>query len=178
MTIHSMIDLETLGNTPDAVIVSIGGIKFDPNGLKMFDAFHFKLDVDQQTEAGRTIDESTIEWWGKQDPAVIEEALGDGDRVAIPEFLDFLKKWCVGVDGFWSQGPTFDLVMLENMYRQNSKPYPWPFWKIRDSRTLFGIMPTDPRKQLDFEAHNALEDCKAQAKCVQYSLDYLGLTIK
>jgi positive regulator of sigma E activity len=39
-------------------------------------------------------------------------------------------------------------------------------------------MPSDPRKELKFDAHNALEDCKAQAICVQQSLQKLGLTIK
>jgi hypothetical protein len=39
-------------------------------------------------------------------------------------------------------------------------------------------MPTDPRKKLNFAAHDALEDCRAQAKCVQWSLNELGLTLK
>ena len=28
--IHAMIDLETLSTTPDAVILTVGGVKFDP----------------------------------------------------------------------------------------------------------------------------------------------------
>ncbi len=70
MALHAMIDLETLGTRPDGVILSVGGVKFDPNGSKIIDEFYYKLDVDEQTERGRSIDESTIEWWGTQDPAV------------------------------------------------------------------------------------------------------------
>ena len=64
------------------------------------------------------------------------------------------------------------------MFRKWDHHLPWPFWKIKDSRTLFGIMPTDPRKTMKFAAHDALEDCKAQAKCVQHSLKQLGVKIK
>ena len=64
------------------------------------------------------------------------------------------------------------------MYRQYQHHVPWPFWKIRDSRTLFSIMPTDPRKEIEFEAHNALEDCKVQALCVQQSIGKLKLKLK
>ena len=31
MTIHAMIDLETLHTTPQAAVLTVGGVKFDPN---------------------------------------------------------------------------------------------------------------------------------------------------
>jgi hypothetical protein len=64
------------------------------------------------------------------------------------------------------------------MYRQYNHHLPWPFWKVRDSRTLFQIMPVDPRKSIDFKAHNALEDCKIQALCVQQSIRDLKLKVR
>ena len=30
MTTHAMIDIETLATTPEAVVLSVGGVKFDP----------------------------------------------------------------------------------------------------------------------------------------------------
>ena len=30
MTTHAMIDIETLGTKPDAVVLTIGGVKFNP----------------------------------------------------------------------------------------------------------------------------------------------------
>ena len=67
----------------------------------------------------------------------------------------------------WAQGPVFDIVILENLYQQLGLPLPWNFWQIRDSRTLFSLLPEDPRKAIRQEAHNALADCYFQAKCVQ-----------
>ena len=84
----------------------------------------------------------------------------------------------MGVDTIWCQGPAFDICILENLFRSYDHHVPWPFWKIRDSRTLFGIMPSDPRKEIKFNAHNALEDCKVQALCVQQTISKLGLKLK
>ena len=68
------------------------------------------------------------------------------------------------------------MVILENLYRQMKQPIPWNFWQVRDSRTLFSMMPVDPRKAIQTDAHNALADCYYQAKCVQQSFKHFGIT--
>jgi DNA polymerase III epsilon subunit-like protein len=179
MPIHAMIDLETLGTNPSAVVLTIGGVKFDPNKISdTYSEFYYRFDVDEQTTMGRTIDDATLEWWSKQEASVVEEALGDHNRTSVQEVMSALNKWSVGVDAFWCQGASFDIPILENMFRQLDHHIPWAFWKVRDSRTLFQIMPTDPRKEIEFEAHNALEDAKVQALCVQRTLQQLTLTVK
>jgi hypothetical protein len=179
MTTHAMIDLETLGTSPDCVVLTIGGVKFDPNVISPSHShFYYRFEVDEQSERGRNIDQSTLDWWGKQPPEIMEEALGDENRTPVLEVLKALNKWCVGVEAIWCQGPVFDIAILEHMFKQYGHHVPWPFWKIRDSRTLFGIMPKDPRKEINFDAHNALEDCKVQARCVQKTLQQLELTVK
>lgn len=179
MTIHAMIDLETLGTSPDCAVLTIGGVKFNPNALsEPYQPFYYRFDVDDQLEKGRTVLDSTLEWWGQQEESVREEALGDENRTPVLDVLQALNKWCVGVDTIWCQGPAFDIVILEHMFRQYDHHIPWPFWKIRDSRTLFGIMPKDPRKAINFAAHNALEDCKVQALCVQQTLQKLQLEVR
>ncbi len=179
MTTHAMIDLETLGTGPDCVVLTIGGVKFNPNEISdTHNEFYYRFDVDEQLAKGRTTLDSTIEWWGRQEKSVRDEALGDEGRTSVLEVLQHLNKWCVGVDVIWCQGPAFDIVILENMYHQYKHHIPWAFWKIRDSRTLFSIMPSDPRKEIEFAAHNALEDCKVQALCVQKSIGKLKLKLK
>ena len=179
MTTHAMIDLETLGTGPDCVVLTIGGVKFNPNEVSdTHNEFYYRFDVDEQLAKGRTTLDSTLEWWGRQEKSVRDEALGDEGRTPVLDVLKHLNKWCVGVDVIWCQGPAFDIVILEHMYRQYQHHVPWPFWKIRDSRTLFSIMPNDPRKEIDFDAHNALEDCKVQALCVQQSIGKLKLKLK
>lgn len=177
--VHAMIDIETLGKTPDSVILTIGGVKFDPNHPEKgtHSDFYFRFEVDEQLEKGRKTDESTIEWWGQQDPAVMEEALGASNRTSCEEVLHTLNKWLVGTDAVWAHGIVFDIVLMESLYNDYNIPYPWPFWKVRDSRTLFGILPKDPRKSKSFDAHNALEDARIQAECVQEAIQELGVSV-
>ena len=72
----------------------------------------------------------------------------------------------MGVDVFWCQGPLFDYAILQNFYAQMNVPVPWNYWQIRDSRTLFSLVPRDPKEKRT-GLHNALEDCYFQAKKVQ-----------
>ena len=137
---------------------------------------YHRIDVDSQTAMGRDVMEETVEWWGKQAEDVREEALGDDDRIDLKYFVKQLNKWCVGVDVFWCQGPLFDYAILQNLYKNVNKPCPWNFWQIRDSRTIFSMMPTDPRKAIQEELHNALADCYYQAKCVQQTFKAFGVT--
>ena len=92
----------------------------------------------------------------------------------VEEFLNQLNKFVVGADNIWCQGPVFDIVILENLYRQVERPTPWQFWQIRDSRTLFGVH-GDPRGKGAKGAHNALIDCYYQAQAVQQVYKQQGI---
>lgn len=162
-----MLDMETLATTPDAVILTVGAIRFDPHTISPSHAdLYLRINVDEQLALGRQVNNDTIDWWGKQDPLVRDEALSDDNRVSLDHFTSQLNKFLVGVDNIWAQGPVFDIVMLENLYRQLGKPVPWNYWQIRDSRTLFGTH-GDPREKGRTGHHNALDDCKYQALGVQ-----------
>jgi len=53
MTIHAMIDLETLGFQPDTTVLTIGGVKFDPNTISpAYQDFYYRFDVNEQLELG------------------------------------------------------------------------------------------------------------------------------
>ena len=68
MAIHGMIDLETLGVNPDSVVMTLGAIKFNPfQNEEPHSPLYLRCDIEEQSEKlGRTIDDSTMEWWGKQ----------------------------------------------------------------------------------------------------------------
>ena len=163
-----MLDLETLGTRPGCVILTIGAVKFDPYSLKEpGPGIYMRVDADEQIARGREVQEDTLQWWMNQAEDVREEALGEGpDRIRLEDMYRQLNKFLVGVDNIWCQGPAFDIVILENLYRQLSKPTPWQYWQIRDSRTLFGVH-GDPREKDRKAAHNALMDCYYQAIGVQ-----------
>ena len=168
MAIHATIDLETLDVCPTATVLTLGGVKFNPlNDAEPYDELYLKISVDDQDRLGRTTNDSTIEWWSKQDPAVMEEAFDQTGAVTVEEALRKLNKWMVGVDELWGQGYGFDMTMLEDMYRSLQTPIPWQFWQLSDSRTITKRMPRDPRKDMQTNLHNALADAYYQAKAIQ-----------
>ena len=162
-----MLDLESLGTRPDCAILTLGAVKFNPFKPDDFgDSLYFRIDVDEQLALGREVQEDTLRWWASQAKDVREEALGTEGRVSLETMYKDLNRFCVGVENIWCQGPAFDIVILENIYRQMGWPTPWQFWQIRDSRTLFGVH-GDPREKNKAGLHNALEDCISQAQGVQ-----------
>jgi hypothetical protein len=176
MTTHATIDIETLGTKPDTVVLTIGGIKFDPHADDgLHSEFYYRLDVNEQLEKGRSVMDSTLDWWSKQDKDVYEEALGEDNRTPVLEVLKALNKWLVSVDKIWCQGPVFDIGILQDLYEEIDLHHNWSFWNIRDSRTLFGLMDKDPRKDINFAAHNALADAIVQSLCIQKVYKKLGV---
>ena len=176
MATHGMIDLETLSTRPDATILTVGAIKFDPfTNDEPHSGLYLRLNVDEQSELDRHVDDNTLEWWSKQDATIKDEALGDEVRTTLLEFIKQLNKFCVGLDELWCQGPLFDYAILQNLYAQLGQPVPWNYWQIRDSRTLFNMLPKDPRKDVQMDLHNALADCYFQAKSVQKAYKNFGV---
>lgn len=177
MAIHGMIDLETLDVFPTATVLSLGAVKFDPTSdADPYSELYLKILVDDQDRLGRTTSDSTIEWWGRQDPAIMEEAFDQTGAVTVEEALSQLNRWVVGVDELWGHGYGFDITILENMYRMVGKPIPWQFWQISDARTITKRMPKDPRKDMQTDLHNALADAYFQAKSVQVIFKHHGWT--
>ena len=176
---HAMIDIETLGTKSDAVVLTVGGVKFDPfSDQEPHSPILFRLYIDQQTAKGRVVDPGTVEWWGKQDKAVQDEAFSEEDRISVDEFCKELNKWFVGVDTKWAQGPRFDFGILEHLFEQFGHHTNWFYWQEADSRTLFNLLPFDPRKDAEGKQtghHNALADAFVQAVSVQKSYRELGI---
>jgi len=165
MTKSLMLDLETMATGPNATLLTLGAVTFNPWGNGYSDKLYFRIDIDDQDALGREVDPNTLDWWSKQDPAIMEEAFSPEDRVPLKEAVDQFHKFAWGCDTFWSHGATFDLVIMENLYKQLGKPLPWNFWQLRCTRTLFdlGWDPDMPKNS----KHNALEDAIRQVAGVQ-----------
>jgi 3' exoribonuclease, RNase T-like len=164
-----MIDLETLNTTPDATILTIGAVKFDPFGQELkdprMDSFYAKVDLDSCDRIGLTTSDDTIAWWANQSKEAQAAAFDTEGRVDIEEVFARLYKFCWGAKRVWSNGATFDIIICEHVFRKINRACPWKFWEIRDVRTAFdlGINPQRP----PVTAHHALEDAWNQAVGIQ-----------
>lgn len=172
MAKHLMVDLETLATTPNAAILTIGAVTFNPNGYEIYDEFYARIDTESIEPLDTYIDEGTVRWWSEQDKAAQDEAFNPDNRQNVKKVMEDFYKFCMGSSKFWSHGAAFDIVILEHYYRKLGKPYPWQFWEVRDTRTLFDLG-MDPEMPQAYK-HHALEDARRQAIGVQTMFKKLG----
>ena len=166
---HIMIDLETLGTSPFAVIVSIGAMAFNPGGgIDVEGAFYRNVDRETCAKIGLCTDKATIEWWAKQG-ADAQAALLDPDPQPVRKVMKDFTDWWWKAGGVypWSHGATFDIPILSSIYRLLGQEEPWKFWNARCTRTLFDIAykgkkPPVPEIEGDVK-HNAAKDAERQA---------------
>jgi len=169
---HLMIDLETLDVTPTSTILTIGAQGFDPFSDHFTeDTFYVRVDLDSQEN--RTINESTIKWWSKQDSAVREEAFSDEDRIPLKDALEQLSKIAFKYDKIWANGILFDIAILENAMYQTGVHIPWKYFQVMDARTIYQMF---PGKNNLGNSHNALEDCVNQIILLQKIFKENGIT--
>lgn len=168
---HLMIDLETMGKNPDAPIISIGAIFFDPQTGDMGPEFSKTIDLET---AGGVIDRDTIKWWLKQSreaqsAIMTDEIPLDDALLQLREFIDENSgEFFVQV---WGNGANFDNTILRRSYERQGIPCPWRYYNDRDVRTIVELgkaIDFDPRTAIPFEGerHNALDDARYQAKYV------------
>ncbi|EMX25701.1 exonuclease family protein [Escherichia coli MP021566.1] len=169
--IHLMIDLETMGKNPDAPIISIGAIFFDPQTGDMGPEFSKTVDLET---AGGVIDRDTIKWWLKQSreaqsAIMTDEIPLDDALLQLREFIDENSgEFFVQV---WGNGANFDNTILRRSYERQGIPCPWRYDNDRDVRTIVELgkaIDFDARTAIPFEGerHNALDDARHQAKYV------------
>jgi len=175
-----MIDIETLSTKPNAVIVSIGAIKFDrKEPLKPLDEYeqlYIRVSRESGELVGMDIDHSTVEWWGRQKEDIRYEALENPtDRLDIKDALKKLSKWFKGSKYIWGHGDDFDCVILTQAYMICGQPVPWKFWNTRDTRTIFDIAGITNRDLPTNEKHHPIHDCYRQLTGLRMAFDNITI---
>ena len=166
---HFMIDLETWDTTPSAVILSIGACIIGPNPVSEPTVY---LELNPETQSGRTTSQDTMDWWTKQGNCPCYGTFGLHDALGI--LRDYLTRmtdrpiiWCKGTD--------FDTAILANAYRQFGEPTPWRYNDVRDFRTIKKMFEESMiTARPNPNPHNALADAVYQAE----QLYLLGLELK
>lgn len=169
-----MIDLETLGVTPQAPILAIGAVRFDPDTGTLGDGFEEIISFESAC-AHRKPEASTIAWWLQQSDDARQGVIRG--RASLEAALRRLEFYLAGFHPVvWSNGATFDIAMLEDAFRQFGYTPPWKFWNVRDVRTIVDLAyPDVPKHDFPFEGvrHSALADAEHQATYVSAMWQYL-----
>ncbi|POY57383.1 hypothetical protein PB70LOC_03267 [Pectobacterium versatile] len=168
-----MIDLETMGSNPQAPIVAIGAVFFEPATGELGNEFYSPVSLESAMHSGGIPDAKTIIWWTEQN---------EGARAAINkgfpqhQVLHDLKKFIAENRDpeylhVWGNGPGFDNVILRESYKRECCGEIWRYNNDRDVRTIVELgraIGFDPKKDMPFdgERHHALADAIHQAKYV------------
>lgn len=174
MSNHVMVDIETLGTAPGSAILSIGAVRFDPEaGVRRKEEIYYRVRLTDAMQYG-TVDPKTLLWWMGQSPAARAEAFSSDDdpeavylKSALGALARFYEESGPSVP-VWSNGASFDVVLLEHHYQKLFGKTPWKFWSVRDVRTIVHLAePFCKRPALHAEdAHNAVKDARHQADYV------------
>ena len=157
---HVMIDIETLGTRPGDIILSIGAVKFDANGLG--EEFYVTINPESSKAIGLRAQKSTLEWWEKQSPEARTAAFKG--EFSIEVALLKLAMWMPpkDVSRVWGNGANFDNALVAAAYRTNKMDLPWDYWNDRCYRTIAAMF-MKTRVDRVGTGHHALDDAKTQA---------------
>ncbi|MGL5661429.1 MAG: 3'-5' exonuclease [Aeromonas sp.] len=177
-----MLDLETMGKGPNAAIVSIGAVFFDPLTGELGPEFEAHIDLRDSARFG-TVEPDAVLWWlGQSDEARAAIAYNvDGEkRMALRQALHKFQAWLMlnGPEGqspfVWGNGAGFDCTIMASAYAAVNKVRfvgDWIGFMDRDVRTAMdmarALLGFDVQKP-PFEGcpHRALDDAKHQARYV------------
>lgn len=175
-----MIDIETLGTSPNAAIVQIAAVRFDPWTRRISSpegAFNFHARLTGDPLIDGDLEWSTVQWWLRQSKEaqqrVFQPTTPPKDHIGMRVMA--LVAW-LGEMPFkrvWASGPQFDLVLLKRTFERTIQALPrfqideplrpWPIsYKVeRDFRTLreVGYLLGVPEPVRVGVAHDALDDC-------------------
>lgn len=167
-----MLDLETLGTGNNAVILSIGAVKFDPYGQGLLGELpsqsRFEAFVDPATcvAAGMQMDANTVMWWLHPDRAPAREVLNGKDRKTLSRVLLDFASWMGDPKPVWGNGSDFDNVILRNAYTAVGQSCPWKYHQSRCFRTIRNLYPDVPVDRVGVY-HSAVDDAATQALHLQ-----------
>lgn len=181
-----MIDLETMGTTPDSAIATIGMAQFDVKTGIVENTLYRVIDLNTSVPYGFKIQPSTLYWWLEQSEEARNALVQDHNRESIEQAMLSVESFIKGCGNpghirLWGNGPTFDNTMIRYTFETvMGKGFPIPFWNDRCVRTIKGFYPHNLWRQWVIDNprrgtfHNALDDAKYQIKYTTFILSELG----
>lgn len=171
-----MVDVETTGTDPAyAGMIQLAAVQFNYVTGDIGPTFNRCLAL----APNRFWDESTREWWGRQNQDVFKDIIARmEDPRAVME--DFFRYACIGAQPrnlshpggfrFWAKPLTFDWGFVASYMRQFGLQMPFHYRVARDMGTHIAALKGGVEHvsmdhiTLPGDAHNALYDCALQIK--------------
>jgi hypothetical protein len=197
---HVMLDLETLGVNPFAVILSIGAVHFDPWAPSVFrDSFEVAIDLETSVRSGLRMEVDTNLWWWDKKRETARDHWLSLLKFELNLALSGFSEWLAYVSQddvkdperpnpnvrIWGNGANFDNVLLACAYKTANTPVPWSFYQDRCFRTLKSLdinglyhPGSEEEKLMPGLKHTALHDAIYQAQWMQNIVKGLSLVME
>lgn len=161
-----MVDLETMGTGPNAAIIAIGAVEFDPVEFRTGSEFYEVVSLESSVTSGGIMDPATVMWWLDQSEEARKAVQAEASHinVALLRFSEWLGQRALRKElRLWGNGAGFDNVILETSYKRTMLPCPWDYSSNRCYRTMKALHPTIKAVRAGTH-HNALDDAITQAR--------------
>ena len=171
-----MLDIETLGVDPGAVILSIAMVEFDLSTGATGREFFWKINLEDSMKNGFIINPKTLKWWLGQNIEVFKQNI-ELTKAELPNstikqvMLEirnvFMYSLASGIE-VWGNSNRFDLGILIPYLQSQGHNNLWSYSNERDVRTLVALNPDIKGKVLEkakldnLDLHNPIVDCKVQ----------------
>lgn len=166
-----MMDVETLGVGVKAPIFEVGIVAFDLDTMDQIDAYLWHVDVVMQILRGSVVEPDTVDWWRKQKTQPSRSIIQNPDEAAWSIASIFDKHQPREV---WANSPSFDCVLLREMFGRTKVVCPWSFRVERDFRTILKIA-----SEMGFDVdvtevtHSAVRDAEQQLETLRGALAWV-----
>lgn len=179
MAKHIMVDIETMGSSDIAAILSIGAVSFNYDNKDNWKEFYHTISLEDNFRHQRIVESATLEWWLMQSTKAREELISIENRkpyyYVMNDFIKFVKDNTSKKSTIWANGTNFDLRLLDSAFKDFDMKRPWSYKQEMDMRTIrhldstflvnsnnWSYLKSDNKDIL----HNALEDAKLQAQFI------------
>lgn len=165
---HVMLDLETMGTSPNAPIVAIGAVFFDEYSVgtpPAHPSFYCQVSLQSSVDAGCTMDPDTVLWWLKQADDARKAVYDTEKALTLEQALQSFSNWMTHNERakyVWGNGSDFDNVILRGAYDKIGLAAPWSKFNNRCYRTMKSRAPSVKLVRSGTH-HNALDDAISQA---------------
>lgn len=154
-----MLDIETLGTSPNSAILQIAVQRFDINSGELGDSANVFVSAQSCIRVGLEMEFETISWWMKQENTTIFDREGMPLHVALNSLNGFIKP----DDLVWANSPSFDCRILRNAYAKTEIEVPWKYKNEWCFRTMMALYPEIKENHVySGMSNDALDDCRNQ----------------
>lgn len=173
--VHIMLDLETMGNSSSAAILSLGLVAFETTeseGPQFIYDLEIAVSLASSVEHGGTLDPSTVLWWMQPEREAARSAYLEYKHplsivAALNEVSHFIGDFSAikPLPLIWGNGVDFDNTILASAYRNAGITVPWGFRQNRCFRTLKSVYAGRvPEPEFLGTSHSAIDDARHQAR--------------